>query len=159
MLAAAERAADRPDSQALEPRQNRRAALLAISAALVFSVGLFLAGRLGAAGMPPAWVMVASRTVGLVVIVAPLVVTRRFRLTRPALPLVIVAGLLEVFGGGIYVIAASESVAVAAVLSSQFAAIAAVAAFVLFRERLQLLQLVGVATIAVGVTLLAALQA
>jgi drug/metabolite transporter (DMT)-like permease len=158
VLAAAERAADRPDAATIAPSQNRRAVALAISAALVFSVGLLLAGRLGAAGVPPAWVMVASRTIGVLLIVLPLLATRRFRLTRPALPLVVAAGILEVFGGAIYVVAASGSVAVAAVLSSQFAAIAALGGFFLFGERLQRLQLVGVVTVAIGVTLLAALQ-
>jgi len=159
VLAAAERSADEPSASRADPAVTRRAALLAIAAALTFSVGLFLAGRLGAAGMPPAWVMVVSRTVGVLLIVLPLVLTRRFRLTRPALPLVVLAGILEVFGGAIYVVAASEGVAVAAVLSSQFAAFAAVAAFILFRERLQRIQLVGVVTVAVGITLLAAVQA
>jgi drug/metabolite transporter (DMT)-like permease len=159
VLAAAERSADQPAASRADPATTRRAALLAIAAALTFSVGLVLAGRLGAAGMPPAWVMIVSRTVGLLLIVLPLVVTRRLRLTRPALPLVVLAGVLEVFGGAIYVVAASEGVAVAAVLSSQFAAIAAVAAFILFRERLQRIQLVGVITVAVGITLLAAVQA
>jgi drug/metabolite transporter (DMT)-like permease len=159
VLAAAERSADRADAATIAPRQNRRAAVLAISAALVFSVGLLLAGRLGAAGVPPAWVMVVSRTIGVLLIVLPLLATRRFRLTRPALPLVVAAGILEVFGGAIYVVAASESVAVAAVLSSQFAAIAALGGFFLFGERLQRLQLVGVVTVAIGVTLLGALQA
>lgn len=159
VLAAAERAADRPDAATIAPNQNRRAAVLAIAAALVFSVGLLLAGRLGAAGVPPAWVMVVSRTIGVLLIVLPLLVMRRFSLTQPALPLVVAAGILEVFGGAIYVVAASESVAVAAVLSSQFAAIAALGGFFLFGERLQRLQLVGVGTIALGVTLLAALQA
>ena len=102
--------------------------------------------------------MVVSRTIGVLLIVLPLVATRRFRLTRPALPLIVAAGLVEVFGGAIYVVAASESVAVAAVLSSQFAAIAALGGFFLFGERLQRLQLVGVVTVAIGVTLLAALQ-
>lgn len=158
VLAAAERAADTPSAARADPAQTRRAALLAIAAALTFSVGLVLSGRLGAAGMPPAWVMVASRTVGALLIVLPLVVTRSFRLTRPALPLVVLAGIIEVFGGAIYVVAASEGVAVAAVLSSQFAAIAAVGAFILFHERLQRVQLVGVVTVAVGITLLAAVQ-
>ena len=44
-------------------------------------------------------------------------------------------------------------------LGSQFAAIAAIAAFVLFRERLARIQIVGVAVIAVGVAVLTALQA
>jgi drug/metabolite transporter (DMT)-like permease len=157
VLSAYERSADRPESPVTGPRHNRRAAILAMAAALTFSVGLVGSGKLGAAGVPPAWVMTASRTVGVLIIVLPLILTRRFRLTRPALPLVIVAGVLEVFGGAIYVVAATEDIAVAAVLSSQFAAIAAVAAFFLFHERLQRLQVAGVVLIAVGITLLSAL--
>lgn len=156
VLAAVERSADRPDATADAPVRNRRAAIFAIAAAITFSIGLVGSGKLGAAGVPPAWVMVASRTVGVLIIVLPLLLTRRFRLSRPALPLVVLAGILEVFGGAIYVVAATEDIAVAAVLSSQFAAIAAVAAFFLFRERLQRLQIAGVVLIAVGITMLAA---
>jgi len=159
VLAAAERAADPASGPRLDPGHNRQAAILALAAAATFSIGLVLAGRLGAAGMPPAWVMLASRTVGLTVIVLPLLVMRRFRLTRAALPLVVVAGVLEVFGGGVYVVAASENVAIAAVVSSQFAALAALGGYVLFGERLQRLQLVGVVVVVLGVTALAALQA
>ena len=159
VLAAAERSADRPASATGDPSQTRRAALLAIAAAVTFSIGLVLAGRLGSEGVPPAWVMFVSRTIGVLVIVLPLIVTRRFRLTRPALPLVVLAGVLEVFGGAIYIVAASEGVAVAAVLSSQFAALAAVGGYLLFGERIQRLQLVGVVVIAIGITVLAALQA
>ena len=159
VLAAAERSADPTSGPRLDPKRNREAALFALAAAGTFSVGLVLAGRLGAEGVPPAWVMLVSRTVGLTVIVLPLVLTRRFRLTRAAVPLVIVSGLLEVFGGGIYVVAASHDVAVAAVVSSQFAALAAIGGFLLFGERLQRLQVIGVGVIVVGVTALAALQA
>lgn len=159
VLAAAERSMDTPAGRAIDPAVTRRAALFAIAAAVTFSIGLVLAGRLGAAGIPPAWVMFVSRTLGVLLIVLPLVLTRRFRLTRRALPLVVLAGILEVFGGAIYIVAASEGVAVAAVLSSQFAALAAVGGFLLFGERLQRLQLVGVVVIAVGITMLAALQA
>jgi drug/metabolite transporter (DMT)-like permease len=156
VLAAAERSADSPDAVAAPPSQNRRAALLAVGAAVTFSIGLVLAGHLGAQGVPPPWVMLVSRTVGVTMIVLPLVLTRRFRLTRPALPLVVVAGILEIFGGAIYIVGASDRVSIAAVVSSQFAAIAAVGAFVLFGERLQRLQRVGVVIIAVGITVLAA---
>jgi drug/metabolite transporter (DMT)-like permease len=158
VLAAAERAADRPPSE-VTGEQNRKAAFYALAAAFTFSIGLVLGGRLGAAGVPPSWVIVASRLVGVTVIVLPLVLTRRFRITRAALPLVVLSGVLEAFGGAVYVIAASNGVAVAAVLSSQFAAFAAVGAFLLFGERLQRLQLVGVVVIAIGITVLAAVQA
>jgi drug/metabolite transporter (DMT)-like permease len=150
-------AAERPNAESerpADPRQTRRAAVLAIAAALTFSVGLVLAGRLGAAGVSPAWVMGVSRTIGVLLIVLPLVLTGRLRLTRRALPLVAIAGVLEVVGGAVYVVAASEGVAVAAVLSSQFAAIAAIGGFVLFGERLQRHQVLGVVTIAVGITTL-----
>ena len=159
VLAAAERSADATTPAVDDPVRSRRAAVFAIGAALTFSIGLLVAGRLGGAGVPPAWVMLASRMVGITLIVLPLILTRRFRLTRPALPLVVVAGVLEIFGGAVYVVGASEGVAVAAVMSSQFAAIAAVGAFFLFRERLQRLQVLGVATIAIGITALAAVQA
>jgi drug/metabolite transporter (DMT)-like permease len=157
VLAAVERSADRPESPTDPPGHNRRAAILAMAAALTFSVGLVGSGRLGAAGVPPAWIMLASRSIGVLIIVLPLVLTRRFRLTRPALPLVVLAGVLEVFGGAIYIVAATEDIAVAAVLSSQFAAIAAVAAYFQFHERRQRLQIPGVVLIAVGITTLSAL--
>lgn len=159
VLAAVERSADHAEGPDAAPGHERRAILLAIAAAVTFSVGLVGSGKLGAAGVPPAWVMAASRSVGLVIIALPLVVTGRFRLSRAAVPLVVLAGILEVFGGAIYVIAATQDIAVAAVLSSQFAAIAAIGAFLLFRERLQRLQVVGVALIAAGITALASLQA
>lgn len=158
VLAAAERPA-REASLRTDPAATRRSALLAVTAAAVFSVGLVISGRLGAAGMPPAWVIVATRIVGVTLIALPLTLRGRFRLTRPAVPLVVLAGILEAIGSGVYVVAASQGVAIAAVLSSQFAAIAAIGGFLLFGERLQRMQLVGVVTIAIGVTALAALQA
>lgn len=162
VLAAVERSRD---DQAVDPTRTardladpRRAILLAIAAAAVFSVGLVLAGRVGAAGVPPLWVIVASRTIGVLLIALPLVLQRRFMLTRQAVPLVLLAGVLEATGSAVYVIAASTDIAVAAVLSSQFAAIAAIGGFVLFGERLQRVQIAGVVLIAIGVTLLSALS-
>jgi uncharacterized membrane protein len=159
VLASAERSADRPRDATADPSQTRKAALLAVAAALTFSVGLVLGGRLGDAGVPPAWVMAVSRTIGTSLIFLPLLATGRLRLTRRALPLVALAGVLEVAGGAVYVIAATADTAVAAVLSSQFAAIAAIGAFLLFRERLQRIQVVGIVTIAIGVALLSAFSA
>lgn len=157
---------ERPrEDQAVDPTRTshdlahpRRAIALAIAAAATFSVGLVLSGRLGAGGMPPAWVIVATRIVGILLIAVPLIATRRFHLTRPALPLVVLAGLLEALGSGIYVIAASTDIAVAAVLSSQFAGIAAVGGFLLFGERLQRVQVAGVVVVAIGVTALSAVR-
>jgi drug/metabolite transporter (DMT)-like permease len=159
VLAARERGADENDPTKADPEHTRKAALLALAAALAFSVGLVLSGRLGAAGMPPAWVIVASRTVGVAIIVLPALAMGKFQITRAAAPLVLISGVLEALGSATYVIAASQGVAVAAVLSSQFAAFAALGGFLLFKERIQRLQVVGVVTIALGITALAALQA
>jgi uncharacterized membrane protein len=158
VLAAAERTNADADPQRTDASHTRRAALLASAAALTFSIGLVLAGRLGDAGVPPAWVMIVSRTIGVVLIALPLLVTGRWQITRQAVPLVAVAGVLEVAGGAVYVVAATADTAVAAVLSSQFAAIAALGAFLLFRERLQRIQVLGVVLLAAGITVLSAVQ-
>ena len=57
-----------------------------------------------------------------------------------------------------FTIGARHGIAVTAVLSSQFGALAAFAGFLLFHERLTRVQVLGVATIAVGVAVLTGLQ-
>ena len=54
---------------------------------------------------------------------------------------------------------ARHGIAVAAVLSSQFAALSGIAAYFLFRERLSRIQLAGVLTVIAGVAVLSALRA
>jgi drug/metabolite transporter (DMT)-like permease len=137
---------------------SSRAVLLAIAAALSFGFGLYSTARAGSK-LPAAWVVLAPRLVGSLVLAAPLAALGRLRLTRRAAPLVIAAGVCEVIGFFSYNAGARHGIAVAAVLSSQFAALAAIAAYVLFRERLGRVQLVGVATVITGVALLSALSA
>jgi len=141
-----------------DPAKNRRAVLLSIAAAAVFSVGLVISARLGAS-VPLAWILVASRAVGILLIALPLALRGRLRIERRAVPLVLIAGVLEALGSVVFVIGAQHGVATAAVLSSQFAAIAAVGAFILFGERLAPVQLAGVVVIAIGIGVLAVLRA
>ena len=148
------------------PNERRRlrigardsAVALAIGAALFFGLGLFAMGRLSE-DIPIAWIIFPSRTIAVLLVTVPLALTGRMQMTREAAPLVLASGLLEVAGLVAFTIGARHGIAVAAVLGSQFAAIAAIAAFVLFRERLARIQIVGVAVIAVGVAVLTALQA
>ena len=99
--------------------------------------------------VPPAWVIVASRTVGVLLIVLPLVLTAPVPTQRPAVPLVVLSpASWRPFGWGVYVVAATTGIAVAAVLSSQFAGIAAIGGFLLFGERLRRLQVAGVVIVA-----------
>lgn len=135
----------------------RRSVILAITGAVVFGIGLVSSGR-AAALLPAVWVALAARIVGVVVISIPIAVTGRLRLTRVALPLLVVAGAGEIIGSTASAWGARESIPIVAVMGSQFAAIAAVAAFFLFGERLGRLQIAGVLLIVAGVTALAAVQ-
>lgn len=135
-----------------------RVPTLAIAAATAFGMSIYATGR-ASAELPIAWAVLPPRVIGVLVVFLPLAVTARLRLTRRAVPFVVVSGIAEVVGFASYAVGSRDSVAVAAVLASQFAAIAGVAAYVLFRERLGKLQLAGVLTIVAGVAVLTWLQA
>lgn len=137
---------------------SRRSIGLAIAAAGVFGLGLLTTGY-AAQVLPAAWVAWVARLVGVVIIAAPVVARGQLRMTRATAPLLVVAGVGEILGSTASAWGAQESIPIVAVMGSQFAAIAAIAAFFLFGERLARIQLVGVVLIAVGVTVLAALQA
>ena len=135
-----------------------RAPLLATGAALCFGAGLYATGRLSDS-LPLAWAILPVRVVGVVAVALPLAATRHLRFARPALPLVVVASLTEVGGLALYAVGARDSIAISAVLASQFAALTAVAAYFLFAERITRLQVAGITAIALGVAALTALQA
>jgi drug/metabolite transporter (DMT)-like permease len=148
---------------ALAPEADRaaragRAALLAGIAAACFGVGLYASGRVSG-DVSAVWASFPARIGGVVAIALPLAATRRLRLTRSAAPLVAISGVTEVLGFICYVIGARHGIAIAAVLASQFAAIASIGAYLLFRERLGRLQLAGVAAVLAGVATLTAIRA
>jgi drug/metabolite transporter (DMT)-like permease len=136
---------------------SRRATLIAIGAALAFGINLYASARIGAT-LPLVWSILPARLGGFLFVALPLLATGRLHLTRAALPFVVVVALAEVLGTAVYAFGAKDGIAVAAVTSSQFGAIAAVVSVVAFRERLRRIQVVGIVAIAVGVALLAALQ-
>jgi drug/metabolite transporter (DMT)-like permease len=137
------------------PTDTRRAILLSVVAAVIFGVGLVASGK-AVLLVPPIWVALTTRVVGLVLVALPLILQRRLIVTRAAAPLVVISGTGEILGSTASAWGASDSIAIVAVLGSQFAAIAAVAAFILFGERLSRTQVAGVVLIVAGVTLLAA---
>jgi len=134
-----------------------RALAFAIAAALAFGASLYATARVGAS-LPVAWAVLPARAVGVAAVTLPLALSRRLTITRQALPFVVLAGLCEAAGFALFTVASRHGIAVSAVLASQFAAIAAVAAYLLFGERLARVQLAGVASIVVGVAILSALQ-
>ena len=123
-----------------------RAASLSVVAAACFGISLFGGGQ--AAGLLPVfWAVLPARVVGTIFVAVPMVVLGRFRMTRAALPFVVATGIAEVVGFSFFTLGAREGIAVASVLSSMFAPIAAIAAFVVFRERLGRRQIVGIALV------------
>jgi drug/metabolite transporter (DMT)-like permease len=149
-----------PPEKGSEHRSERHLVAVAfgVAAASVFGASLYATGR-AAAVLPSAWVVLSARVIGTVVLALPLALAGRLRLTRRALPLVVVAGICEVLGFYSYSAGSRDGIAVASVLSSQFATLAAIGAYVLFGERLSRIQLAGVISVIVGVSLLSALRA
>jgi drug/metabolite transporter (DMT)-like permease len=145
---------DKPARQHGEPQ----VVLLAVAAAIAFGASLYATGRVGS-DVPVVWALLPPRLLGTVAIAAPLILGGRLRLTRRALPLVVASGCCEVVGVICFVLGARHGIAVSSVLASQFAAISAVAAYVLFHERLARIQMVGVVTVLIGVGALSGLQA
>jgi drug/metabolite transporter (DMT)-like permease len=142
-----------PDESASD--QRKAAAVgLAVLAALLFGIGIFATGHISES-LPVGWAVLPPRLVGVAIVTIPLALSRRLKLSRSALPLVVFTGIAEVLGFVSFALAARHSVAVAAVLGSQFGAVAAVTAYVFLRERLTRLQLAGVALILAGVAALA----
>ena len=132
--------------------------LMAVGAAVTFGIGLYASGHVSDQ-VPVVWVILPARLLGALFVAVPLAARRSLRLTRPAVPLVLGAGMCEIAGMASFAFGARHGIAVAAVLASQFAAIAAVGAYLLFHERLSPIQRTGAGVILVGVAMLTAVNA
>jgi drug/metabolite transporter (DMT)-like permease len=146
-------------SEVVEGHSSRISVALAVLAASLFGISLYASGRVGPS-VGAAAILFAARGLGVTVIVLPLLVRRRLRLTRTAVPFVLASGVLEVAGYAAFLLGVgSGNVAVPAVLSSLFAVVAGMLGFVLLGERLRRLQFAGVAVTVIGVVVLSGLQA
>ena len=158
LIAAGVVLATRTSSRDVGPSAERvRAAVLAFAAACSFGASLYATGRVSAQ-LPLAWALLPARLVGVAAVALPLALTGRLRLTRRAAPWMVLAGAGEVGGFAAFAVGARHGIAISAVLSSQFATLAALAGIVLFRERLARAQFAGVAAVACGVAILSSLQ-
>jgi drug/metabolite transporter (DMT)-like permease len=138
------------DPTPIEAVHPSRAALLAGLSAALFGVSLYATSQLGRS-VSLAWAVLPPRALGVVVLAIPLVVRGRLQSDRRAMPLVISTGLSEVLGACAYVYGTRSNIAVTSVLAAQFPVMSAVAAFVLFRERLTRTHLAAVVVL-VGAT-------
>jgi drug/metabolite transporter (DMT)-like permease len=139
------------------PGSDRKAALFGAAAAIAFGFSIFGTAEAGIS-LPVAVAIMPARITGVALVFIPMALAGRLRISRRAAPLIVVVALGEVLGNVAYVLGARQSIAVAAVLASQYAAVGAVAAFFLFRERLSGQQRVGVVAIALGVAVLTAVR-
>ncbi len=151
-------AARPPAEPAADGRDDPRAALFGLAAAAAFGSSLYATGR-ASLDLPIAWAVLPPRLLGVALVTVPLVAAGRLRLTRRAAPVVVASGLAEVAGFVSYSIGARHGIAVTAVIASQFAALSAFVAAILFRERLGRTAVAGVIVIAVGVAAVSALRA
>jgi drug/metabolite transporter (DMT)-like permease len=135
--------------------RKTRAAVLAVFAALLSGASIYATGHISDS-VALVWVLLPPRIVGVVLLAVPLALVGRLRLTRQAVPYVVATGVAELAGWCSYAFGARDSIAIAAVLSSLFAAMATVGAYFLFHERLTRHQIVGIAVITVGVATLTA---
>ena len=158
MLAATSGGQELEEGVPIGRSRSIRAASLAAVAACLFGAALFAIGQSSAA-IPAAWVILAGRLVGVVLVALPLIVSGRLRVPAAARPFVVLTGLTEVLGYSAYAVGASQDIALTAVLASMFAPTAAVAAFILFRERLAPRQIAGIVLVVVGIAVLAFLTA
>lgn len=147
-----------PDAALEDAGHHPRVVILALVSTLSFGTSLYATGRAGAA-LPASWVVLSARLIGAVALALPLALMGRLRLTSRALPFVVASGLAEVAGFYSYTWGSRHGLAIAAVLSSQFAVVALAASYVLFSERLSRVQLAGVTCVLVGVAALSALRA
>ncbi|MCU1449458.1 MAG: rane protein [Acidimicrobiales bacterium] len=138
--------------------RESRGVLLGAAAAVAFGCSLYATGKVGHR-VPVVWAVLPPRLVGVAVVALPMALARRLPRPGPSAPLLLGAGVCEVVGFVSFTLGARHGIAVSAVLASQFAAFAGVAAYVLFRERLTPVQLTGVVTIVVGVAALSGLRA
>ena len=146
---------EREEGVVVGRERSLQAAAMAAVAATMFGTGLYLTG-LVSGSLPLPWVLLPGRVVGVVVVGIPVLVLGRSRIVRRALPFVIVCGIVEITGFTAFAIGARVDIATTSVLASMFAPMAALAAFVLFGERLARLQVAGIALVVGGVALLGA---
>lgn len=130
---------------------------LAFGAAVAGGISIYATGLISSTVALP-WALLPPRLAGVLLLAIPLATLGRLKMSRAAAPFIIASACAELGGFAFFTIAARESIAIAAVLGSQFAALAAVGGYFFFKERLVRRQVLGVGLIVLGVAGLSATQ-
>lgn len=151
-------AAMRPPRGLASGSYPKVAVALAALCALLSGLALVATAR-AAAAVGPLWILAALRLAGVLAVTLP--VAAKSSLGRPgkATAAILFSGVSDTVAFASYAIAAGGgSVAVAAVLASQFAAVSALIGVVRMGERLTRLQTAGIVAILAGVALVTVAQ-
>ena len=157
-------AAPVPGEPAIEPpagartptrRDQRRAVILSLIAAV--GIGLMLIGFDATAAHDPLWAMLGGRISSVIFFTVFLLILRpRIGLSRAALPMIVLIGLLDTGANGLFSLATTQGyLSIVAVLGSLYPVVTVVLAYALLRERLAPHQLAGVIGTLAGVALIA----
>lgn len=147
-----------PDPTPMPHARPALAVALALACAVAFGSSLFATGHVSEEMLPLGVLLLPPRLAGVVLLAIPLAASRKLTMTRATAPYMVAMGVAEVIGYICYTIAAKDDIAIASVLVSQFAPIATIATFFLFKERLGRLQVVGFVVIIAGVVSLSLVQ-
>lgn len=150
-----------PDPAPIPQERPAVAVGLGILAAGAFGISLFAFGHLSDS-MPMAWLLLSTRIIGVLCIGVPMLAWYLLRrrathfaedLTRfrRALPFILTISVAEVLGFVCFTLGSRDAIAVTSVLASMYAPITAVAAYLLFKERLGRWQILGVIVVVSGV--------
>jgi drug/metabolite transporter (DMT)-like permease len=143
-------AAIAPDPAPIEHENPPKAVLFSTPSTLFATGGL-------SGEIPTAWLSLPPRLAGVLLMTIPLALSGKMRISKKALPLVLGSGITEVTGFTCFAVGAGYSIAITSVVSSQFAPIAAIFAYIIFKEKLGKMQIGGIALIILGVATLTAL--
>jgi drug/metabolite transporter (DMT)-like permease len=141
-----------------EPAGDARltSALLASGSCVAIGVALYALSQ-SSAELGTAWTLVVLKGVGIVLLATVLFVRGMPSVPREAFHLIVPAGIADNIGFASFLAGtAAGSIAIPAVLGSQFSIVAALIGIVLFEERLARVQALGLAVIIIGVAILAA---
>jgi DNA-binding NarL/FixJ family response regulator len=130
----------RPREPERSEAHSSPAVVLAALSAATAAFALFAAPR-AAHGLGTLWMLAALRIGGVVGVTAPTALTHRLRVPRGVVPFVVFSGCADAGAFGTYIYAAKvDGIVVPAVLSSQYAAVAAVMAALLLGATSEMLR-------------------
>ena len=138
------------DPEPLEHEEPVKAVLLATLSAFFFGSTLFATGY-SSDSVSTIWLSFPPRAAGVVMIFLPLLLSRKLKMNRKALPFIIGVSFTEVIGFFSFALGSSYSIAIASVTASQFAVLSAIGGYLLFKEKLGKLQILGVTIVIIGV--------